>query len=341
MGRRTVYNHITDESKLASVNPKNIELMNDFLDYLVSVDRSARTISGYRNDLEIFMTWDMEFNNDKYFVELTKREIAKFQKHAMAEWGWSPNRLARVKSAMSSMSNYIENILDDEIEGYRSIVRKIESPVKQNIREKTVITNEEVDMILDTLVERKKYLEAAVFALAAFSGSRKVELLRFKSSYFDDSNIMEDAALYKTPEKIKTKGRGSQGKLLYKYTLLDFKKYYDLWIADRERRGITDSEYLFVKRNTGEPLKESSLDSFTITISNILGRPFYFHSLRHQLATRLSKLNIPSPVIVEYFGWGTSSMLEIYDDSEASDDFGQFFTSDGIKAGEKNGLSDI
>ena len=47
MGRQTVYNHITSEEKLKSVNPKNIELMNDFLDYLLSTDRSQRTIKGY------------------------------------------------------------------------------------------------------------------------------------------------------------------------------------------------------------------------------------------------------------------------------------------------------
>ena len=34
-------------------------------------------------------------------------------------------------------------------------------------------------------------------------------------------------------------------------------------------------------------------------------------------------------------------MKSLYDDTEASDDFGKYFTSDGIKAGEQKGLGDL
>ncbi len=340
MGRTTIYNNITTPDKLKKINKKNIELKNDFLDYLISIDRSKGTINGYNSDLDIFFCWNLENNDNKYFVELTKREIAKFQKYAMSDLNWSSNRLARVKSALSSMSNYIENILDDEIKNYKPIIRKVESPVKQVVRDKTIITDEEVQMILDTLVEQGKLQCACAFALAAFGGARKSELLRYKVSYFDDSNIMTDAALYKTPEKIKTKGRGSAGKALTKYTLLDFKKYFDLWMNKRKGLGLKN-EYLFVKQNTDEVLKVSTLNSFTNTISKILGRDFYFHALRHQLCSRLFRIGLPADVIQEYFGWSSSEMLNIYNDNEASDSFGKFFTKDGIKGSEVKGLEDL
>ena len=333
MGRTTVYNNITNEDLISQINPKNTELMNDFLDYLVSIDRSKGSINGYKSDLLIFFCWNVTENENKYFIDLTKRELAKFQKHAISEWGWSSNRLARVKSAMSSMSNYIENILDDEIENYRSIVRKIESPVKQPVREKTIITDQEVDEILNKLVDDKRYQIACAFALAAFCGARKSELLRYKVSYFDDSNIMKDASLYRTPEAIQTKGRGSNGKMLYKYTLLDFKKYFDLWMNERKENNLLDNEFLFVKQN-GETMSVSGLDSYAETISRYLGRPFYFHSLRHQLCSRLFRLGLPSDVIQEYFGWSSAEMLQIYNDNDASDSFGKFFTKDGIKGSD-------
>lgn len=331
MGRTTVYNNITSKENLDDIDKRNITLMNDFLDYLVSTDRSKGTIDGYRNDLLIFFCWNLKYNDNKYFVELSKREIAKFQKHAMTEWNWSTNRLSRVKSALSSMSNYIENILDDELPNYRAIVRKIESPVKQLRREKTIITDEEVQNILDTLIAKEKYQIACIFALAAFSGARKTELLRFKISYFDDCNIMADASLYRTPEKIKTKGRGSSGKALTKYTLLDFKPYFDLWMNYRKENNLMDSEYLFVNQVNGEPLKVAAVDGYTDIISEILGRPFYFHSLRHMLCSRLFRLGLPSDIIQEYFGWSSADMLSIYNDNEASASFGKFFTEDGIK----------
>ena len=88
---------------------------------------------------------------------------------------------------------------------------------------------------LETLVEKKKYQTACAVALAIFSGARKSELTRFKVDYFNEENIIFDA-LFKTKEKIKTKGRG-KGKFIHKYVLLDFKKYFDLWMAERERLG--------------------------------------------------------------------------------------------------------
>ena len=339
MSRGTVYNNIVTDEKKKQINKKNVSLMQDYLDYLISIDRSPATIAQYKNDLYIFFCWNIEGADNKYFVDLAKRDIAKFQKYTLTELQWSSNRLARVKSTLSSLSNYIENMLDDEYENYRPIVRKIETPVKEAVREKTIITDEEVKKILDELVEKKKYQCACVFALAAMSGARKSELLRFKVSYFDDENIMDSAALYKTPEKIQTKGRGSKGKMLYKYTLLDFKKYFDMWMKERDENGI-ESEWLFVK-NDGTPLTTSSIDSYAQTITKMLGRPFYIHSLRHQLCSRLFRLGLPADVIQEYFGWSSSEMLKIYNDNDASDSFGDFFTKDGIKGSDKKGFGDI
>lgn len=329
-GRTTVYNNITSVDKISKIEPKNIELMNGFLDYLTSINRSPNTIDGYKSDILIFYVWNEEYNDNKYFVDLTKRDIAKFQKHTLSEWGWSSNRLARVKSSLNSMSLYIENILDDEIENFRPIIRKIETPVREPIREKTILTDDEVDSVLNKLVRDKKYQIACVFALAAFGGARKSELLRYKYAYFTDENIMQDAFLYKTPEKIQTKGRGVRGKELTKYTLVDFKKYYDLWMNEREKSNLLDNEYLFINPK-GNTLSVDGLTVYSRTISKYLGRPFYLHSLRHQLCTRLFKLGLPSNIIQEYFGWSSAEMLTLYNDTNASDDFGKFFTPDGIK----------
>lgn len=67
------------------------------------------------------------------FVELSKRDISKYQSYCLTEWKWSPARMRRVKSTLSSLSNYVENMLDDEFENYRPIVRKIENPVNEKV----------------------------------------------------------------------------------------------------------------------------------------------------------------------------------------------------------------
>ena len=143
-GRSTVYNNITDSDKLKQVNPENLQLEEDFLEYLESVDRSKGTIKQYKANLHIFWCWNLEFNKNKFFVDLTKRELVKFQNHALNIWQWSPRRIRVVKATISSLSNFIESILDDEFEDYRPIVRKIESPSNEAVREKSVFTKEEL-----------------------------------------------------------------------------------------------------------------------------------------------------------------------------------------------------
>ena len=78
-GRSTVYNYITSEEKLAQVNPENLELQKDFLDYLVSIDRSKGTIYQYNANLNVFFCWNLEYNKNKPFPKLTKRETSQFK----------------------------------------------------------------------------------------------------------------------------------------------------------------------------------------------------------------------------------------------------------------------
>lgn len=288
MGRKIQHNNIVTDELLAQCNKENIELGNDFLDYLRSVDRSPNTINAYRRDLYIFWVYLLQHCDNKFFIDLSKRDIARYQSFCLTEYKWSPARMRRVKSTLSSLSNYVEAILDDEYENFKPIIRKIENPSNEKVFTKTVLSDEQVQGMLDYWVEKGKYDKACILALAAFSGRRKSELPRFKVSYFDDENIIY-GSLYKTPEKIQTKGRGSRGKMLVVYTLAKpFKPYFDLWMNYRKEHGI-ESEWLFPKKVNGEyidePMDSSTLDSWADTFSKHLGEDFYFHSLRHFFTT--------------------------------------------------------
>lgn len=345
MPRKTVYNQITTQESIKRINPKNKELCSDFLEYLSSVGRAQSTINGYRNDLEIFFCWNLEYNNNKFFIDIKKRELTRFQGHALNEWGWSPKRIRRVKSTISSMSNYIEDILqdeNDEFENFRSIIGKIESPSNEAVRDKTILPDEDVDKFLEKLVSDGRYQQACAFALAAMSGARKSELLRFKVEYFNPSNVCIEGALYKTP-KIKTKGHGKNGKQINKYVLYDFKKYLDLWLEERKKLGI-ESEWIFVHKcsdGSYEQMKVSTLDSWANIFSKELGVDFYWHCMRHYLTTKMKKYNIPDHVIKEYFQWNSVEMIGIYSDLDASDDFAKYFNKNGMVEGKSGSISDI
>lgn len=334
-GRTTVYNYITSDEKMQQVNPDNIQLENDYLDYLTSIDRSQGTIYQYRNNLHVFWCWNLEFNKNKFFVKLTKREISKFQSHAINVWGWSPKRIRTVKATLSSLSNFIENILDDEFEGYKPIINKIESPADITVRDKTIFSEKDLQVVLDKLIEDGQYMKACVLSLAMNSGRRKSELCRFKVSYFDKKNLICEGALYLTPEKLKTKGRGTNGKPLNVYVLAkEFQPYLDMWLEERKKLGIR-GDWLFPKRQGGkwlnEPMSIGQLNSWAKSFSKMQKKHFYWHSIRHFTTTSLKEKGIPEDIIQEMIGWESSDMVRLYNDQTTESKLDKYFGADGIK----------
>ena len=341
MGRKTKQNKLTTPKLIAQINPKNIRLMNDFLDYLRSVGKAESTVKAYTSDLYIFFVWVLQNADNKYFPEISKRDIVSYQNWLLRENENSAARVRRLKATLSSLSNYIEAILDDELPNFRAIVRKIENPVNEPAREKTVLTEEQADELLAYLVEHEKYDKACCFALARYSGRRKSELMRFKVEYFTDENIIY-GSLYKTPEKIRTKGRGVNGKMLTCYVLAKpFKQYLDLWMKQREEQGI-ESEWLFPdKDDPTQPLPISTLNSWAETFSNILGVDFYWHAMRHFFTTALSKANLPDSVIKTIIGWDSLEMVGLYKDIDDDEEIGKYFQDGEIVGVKQANLSDL
>lgn len=341
MGRKTRQNKITTPALLAKINPKNQRLMQDFLDYLRSVGKAETTISAYESDLRIFFVWALKNADNKYFSEISKRDIIAYQNWLLHHNGNSSARVRRLKSTLSSLSNYLEAILDDELPNFRPIIRKIENPVNTLTREKTVLTDEQADQLLAYLTERRQYEKACCFALARYSGRRKSELTRFKVSYFSDENIIY-GTFYRTPKKIRTKSNGVNGKMLTCYVLAKpFKPYLDLWLEQREKMGI-ESEWLFPNReDPSKAISISTLNSWADSFSKFLGIPVYWHSLRHFFTTSLAKANLPDSAIKTIIGWESLEMVDVYKDIDDEEEIGKY-CADGEIVGQKPaGLSDL
>lgn len=334
MPRKTKQNDITSPELLAQVNPKNIELLNDFLNYLRSVKRSETTVAGYENDIQIAWVWCLKYNNNKFFVEWTKRNVVSYQSWLLNENSNSPARVRRLKATLSSLSNYIESVLDDEFPGFKNIIGKVENPPNRPVREKTVWEESEIEALLDELTKKGKYEKACMLALALYSGRRKSELCRFRVEDFDDSSLVCDGALYKSTPLL-TKGRGG-GKYIYCYTLAKkFKPYLDNWMAERRRKRIK-SKWLFPDRkNPEKQLNPNTLNSWALTFSRMTGKDFYFHSLRHAFTTNLVRAGLPDSVIAQIVGWESSDMCKIYTDIEAEEQIGLYFKGGEINVPDK------
>ena len=179
---------------------------------------------------------------------------------------------------------------------------------------------------------------------------RKSELLRIKKDWINDENLMY-GSLYKTPEKIKTKGAGVTGKLLNVYILKSkFKPYYDLWMEERKRLGVPeDIEDLFVTKGKADEngnrewkaITTSTLDYWASKFSKFLEVDFYWHCMRHQFTTALLKAKIPSSVVQNIIGWSSGDMVNLYNDTDMDDELGEYFGEGGIKEVETKGLNDL
>ena len=257
-------------------------------------------------------------------------------------------RIRAFKATLRSLENYIIKILDDEFPDYKRIWSEIESPADEAVRTKSVLQMEDVQWLLKVLVDKGDYMRACMLALAIFSGKRKAELTRFKASYFDKENLICDGALYKTPEKMQTKGRGQRGKLLDVYILAKpFQSYLDLWLKQREELGIT-SDWLFPQYKDGKWLDEhigiSTMDSWARTFNSMLGKigkVWYFHCARHFFTSYLLEQNLPENIVQSLQGWASSDMVRIYDDRTNESQFEKYFGAEGINQVEKKGLADL
>lgn len=340
MSRKTKMNSITSPELLSQVNPKNTQLLTDFMDYLRSVQRSNTTIYGYENDIQIAWVWCLQHNGNTFFVDWTKRNIIAYQNWLLNSNENSPARIRRLKAALSSLSNYICNVLDDEFPNFKNIINKVENPINRPVREKTVWEDDELESLLDKLVSKKQYEKACYLALAMYSGRRKAELCRFKVTDFDDDKLVCDGALYKSAP-IKTKGRGG-GKMINCYTLAKkFKPYFDLWMKYRTEKGI-ESEWLFPdKKNSSEHIPISTTNSWSNTYTRLSGKPSYIHSLRHYFTTSLAKAGIPDGVIQSIVAWESGDMVRIYKDIDADEEIGMYFKNGEIAPPDRKGFGDI
>ena len=336
-------NSITSPELLAQVNGNNRELKKEFLNYLKAINRSEGTIRQYGSDLDIFFCWVLQNAGNKDFNKITKRDIIAFQGWLINDNQNSPARVSRLKATISSLSNFCENILSDEEEDYasfRSIVRKIENPPLQPVREKTVWEEEELEELLKKLTDSGEFEKACMLALGVYSGRRKSELCRFRVSDFQDDKLVCGGALYKS-DPIRTKGRGD-GKIIPCYTLAKkFQPYLDNWLKERKEKQI-ESEWLFPDQNDPNgQIAISTLNSWANVFSRMSGRDFYWHSLRHAFTTGLAKAGIPDGVIQSIVSWESADMVRLYKDIDADEEIGMYFQDGEIRAPERKTLGDL
>jgi site-specific recombinase XerD len=320
-GRETYRKVITSPELIEQINPKNKMLVDRFLKNFAT-KRSPNSVVSYKSNLNIFMCWNLLYNENEFFVELKKFNLLDFFDFCCTELKWNSNRYAQMHSCLSSFSTFIENIYDEKYPMFRNLLPKIEKLPKEAVRKKSVFKKEELDYLMECLGKQEKIQEQCLLALIMSSGSRASELLRFTTDMIDENHVAFDGLFLETTEDIRVKGRGVNGKYIPRYLIKDiFLPYYKKWLPIRNqimKETGKSHNFIFI-RSDGEPAQLSTIRSWMEKWDNVLDKHWYPHAGRHFWCSYLLSIGLEKQLVQELQAWSSDALVDIYNDNTAKD----------------------
>lgn len=286
--RHMEYHIYNAEEAWEDVSEENKILVKEFMEYVSATDKSPETKRVYIHNLKLFFQWVLNERENKFFAELKKRDFMSWLSYLVDTQKLSPSRVRQLRSTISSLSNFCENVLADEdkrFENYRNLILKIPAPPLESVREITYLSDEQINKLLDWLEEQQAWKDCLYIVLSFYTGARKSEVRQFKISDFTKDTLQN--GMYKTSLK-RAKGRGKIGKQRYfliPQEIVD--KYLDLYLTTR----VDDLDDLFVTKYKGK-VNSVSLNTFNHwcdKYSEYLGIPVYPHCYRSSIATMLKE----------------------------------------------------
>lgn len=320
-GRETYRKVITSPELTAQINTQNIKLMERFLKNFAT-KRSPNSVVSYRSNLTIFFTWCLLECENKFFIDIKKRDLLDFFDYCVTELKWNSARYSQMHSCLSSFSTFIENIYDEDYPLFRNLLPKIEKLPKEAVRKKSVFTKEELDKLMNWLGEQDRVNEQCLLAVMMASGARISELGRFTVSMIDEKHTAFEGLFLETTEEMQVKGRGVSGKHIVRYLVKDlFLPYYKKWLPIREKimkENNKQHDYIFVK-NDGEPATASTFRGWMEKWDNVLEKHLYAHSIRHFWTTYLLGVGLEKEFVQELQDWSSDTLVNLYNDATAKD----------------------
>lgn len=287
---------VTDEM-WQDVFEEHKSLTEEFLE--VSTHLSPQSKKQYTSGLRQFFYFVHKTLNDKPMWEISKRDFLRYlsylDNHKMSSSGKGFK-----KSCVSSLCNYIENvILDDEpkYKNFRNFTKGLPAIPKNQVYDKIKITKEEYELMLNELHKQENFIGMAWLAVGFNVGARRSEIIQFKSELID----------YETPEGqnyilshiVRGKGAGLDGKILRYMINMEALKYIKLWLSVRGY----EHEYIFTIKYNGQikPISESWADDFCAKVlSKMLGRRVNPHIFKASCISYLLEQGVDIALVSKY-----------------------------------------
>lgn len=300
---------VTDEM-WEEVNSDYRLLVEEYLDVQ---NHSPETKKQYKSGLRQFGYYIYNSMNDKPFYKITKRDFLRYISF-LRDRGLSSSALNFKKACVSSLCNYIENVVADEDDNYakfRNFTRGLPAIPKNRVYDKVKVTKEEYDYMMEVLDGDKNYLGMAWLATAFRVGARRSEIVQFKTEILNYS--ISEGQNYVLSHIVRGKGKSTDGKPLEYMIPLDVLPHWKKWIETRDY----ESEYVFATKYNGETkqMSPSWADEFCQnTLSDILGRRINVHIFKNSCITYLLESGVDINLVSRFVAHHESvSTTQIYD----------------------------
>lgn len=247
-------NNLFNEATWKEVNAENKLLLDDYILELKSKGRAEKTIYQYTADIKGFFCWIAKNAGNKSILELKKRMFRTFFL-SMQDMGTSSARINRFQSSIRNLLEFAESD-EDEYEYDKNVMRSIKGVQGEKVRDIVFLTDEQINILLDDLLEKEKYEMALYLSLSYDSAARRNEILQVKKTNFLESKMTNEVI----------------GKRSKKFQLLYFDRTREIAKLWFEQRGEDDIDSLWVagKDETLRPRSYESLYNFCLHFRKIL-----------------------------------------------------------------------
>lgn len=290
-----IYRTQNKASFVLKVGSNRMLLMNaiqSYIQYLSSIDRSQETITGYRKDLVFFTRFlEAKYNCESYLDEVTAVDIEDYLTYLKEKRNYAPASRGRNLHTLRSFFTYAYN--KELVE--RNIALSVEK-IKVQQKERTYLTEEEVDLLIKTIDHN--LIRLVVFVLY-MTGMRISECL----------NLTVDNVDIKKRVIHVVAGKGNKDRLIpISKRLVPLLEEYILF-----QRPETDSLLFFCTKKTGM-LSPVYVNRIITQAVNKLGwkKKVTAHILRHSFASQLVKKDVNLVQIQKLLGHSSLNVTSIY-----------------------------
>lgn len=300
-----------EQWKNLKINEENRELIEEFL--LESTHLRPKSLRQYTSALHIFAKYIMDYLNNKAIYQLKKRDFLRYQ-NFLVRHGMSSKGIKFKRSAVSSMCNYLETYYfgeDNRFDKFRNIVKGVENPAPNDVYKKVLVSEEEYQLIKETLLEDNRIRDYAMFIVCMETGMRGGELrqLKRKEAY----KQVDEKLGYVLTDIIYGKGKGDGKPLEY---MINREAMEAMKLYEKTRDKNDGCEHLFVTNYGG--IKQVSDNYFETVcreyLSDIVSRRLNEHIFRASCSTRLLLSGVPEILVSKYvLHHNDLSTLKFYD----------------------------